>query len=174
ESEGVPGCLKHFPGHGRARLDSHVDMPRISARRSALRKDLSPYATLCRATRAVMVAHCTYPALDPSGVPATLSRAIVTDLLRGDLGHDGLAVADDMEMGAIVKSFGMADACRLALDAGNDILLVCYTPAAIMAAIEVSRGRATRRVRSFAASLPPPPRRFEPGLFEELLRDLGR
>lgn len=173
EAAEVPGCLKHFPGHGRARLDSHVGMPQIPANRHALDRDLTPYRKLSRPTRAVMVAHCTYPALDCSGLPATLSRVIVTDFLRGKLHHRGIAVADDMEMGAIVMTFGMQEACKRALHAGNDLLLVCYSRPAIETALGVARGRGSERLGKFIASLPSPPRRYQATRVQELLRDLA-
>lgn len=121
---GALPCLKHFPGHGDTRVDSHLALPRVERSRDDLdRIELAPFRALARepAVAAMMTAHVVYPALDPS--PATLSRAICTDLLRGALGFEGVLFSDDLEMKAIQQPLG--EAAILAVAAGCDALLVC-------------------------------------------------
>jgi beta-N-acetylhexosaminidase len=125
QSAGVAACTKHFPGHGDTAVDSHHALPRIDADAMALRdRELTPFrAAIDAGTRAVMTAHILAPALDPAR-PATLSRRILTDLLRGELGYDGLIVTDGMEMQAIAGTYGIERGSVLALAAGADAICV--------------------------------------------------
>lgn len=125
QSAGVAACTKHFPGHGDTAVDSHLAMPRIDASAEVLEtRDLVPFrAAIAAGTRAVMSAHILVPALDPDR-PATLSRRILTDLLRGELGYDGLIVTDGMEMQAIAAAYGIERGSVLALAAGADAICV--------------------------------------------------
>ena len=123
-SAGFLCCAKHFPGHGAATVDSHVGLPIIDVDRARLdRVELPPFrAAIAAGVPAVMLAHLIVPALDPTpGLPASLSRR-VTDLLRRDLGFAGLAVTDDLEMGALA-AIGQAAAGEAALKAGADFVL---------------------------------------------------
>ena len=130
EREGVTGCPKHFPGLGAAMLDSHDKLPMISrSREELLREDLQPYRHFMRRLTAVMVSHGLYPAFDNQ--PASLSRIVINDLLRRQLGFTGLVFTDDLEMGAI-ESFEKAVVD--AIHAGADMLLVCHTPEKAVAA----------------------------------------
>jgi len=122
---GVLSCAKHFPGHGDTLLDSHLALPRVDRPRDELEKiEIAPFRALARepAIASMMTAHVVYPALDPDR-PATLSRAISTDLLRGTLRFEGVLFSDDLEMKAIQCSAG--EAAVLAVAAGCDALLVC-------------------------------------------------
>ncbi|MBI2837205.1 MAG: beta-N-acetylhexosaminidase [Acidobacteria bacterium] len=126
---GVPGTLKHFPGLGRGECDSHLDLPFIPIKRSNLiLEDLHPFRKNLRHSPFVMVAHAFYPDFeenDDRPVPASLSRNIVTRLLRKDLGFDGVALTDDLLMGAL-RGFGdLPLISQLAFQAGNDMLLLC-------------------------------------------------
>ncbi|KUO16995.1 glycoside hydrolase family 3 protein [Streptomyces dysideae] len=125
QSAGVAACTKHFPGHGDTAVDSHHALPRIDADRSVLsERELSPFrAAFAAGTRAMMTAHILVPALDPDR-PATLSRRILTDLLRGELGYDGLIVTDGMEMQAISGTYGIERGSVLAIAAGADAICV--------------------------------------------------
>ncbi|MGW0332645.1 glycoside hydrolase family 3 protein [Streptomyces sp. NPDC003011] len=125
QSAGVAACTKHFPGHGDTAVDSHHALPRIDADASVLYdRELVPFrAAIAAGTRAVMTAHLLVPALDPDR-PATLSRRILTDLLRGELGYDGLIVTDGMEMQAIAGTYGIERGSVLALAAGADAICV--------------------------------------------------
>ncbi|MFD4685425.1 glycoside hydrolase family 3 protein [Streptomyces sp. NPDC058461] len=122
---GVAACTKHFPGHGDTAVDSHLALPRIDADPDVLAaRELAPFrAAIAAGTRAVMSAHILVPALDPAH-PATLSGRILTDLLRGELGYDGLIVTDGMEMQAISGTYGIERGSVLALAAGADAICV--------------------------------------------------
>jgi len=122
---GLLCCAKHFPGHGAATVDSHVALPIIDVDRARLdRVELPPFrAAIAAGVPAIMLAHLIVPALDPTpSLPASLSRRITTDLLRRELGFAGIAVTDDLEMGALA-SIGEAAAGERALEAGADFVL---------------------------------------------------
>ncbi|WP_073946558.1 glycoside hydrolase family 3 protein [Streptomyces kebangsaanensis] len=125
QSAGVAACTKHFPGHGDTAVDSHLALPRIDVDPAVLReRDLVPFrAAIDAGTSAVMSAHILVPALDPDR-PATLSRRILTDLLRGELGYEGLIVTDGMEMRAIAGTYGIERGSVLAVAAGADAICV--------------------------------------------------
>ena len=125
QSAGVAACTKHFPGHGDTAVDSHHALPRIDVDPGVLGdRELAPFrAAVAAGTRAVMSAHILVPALDPDR-PATLSRRILTDLLRGELGYDGLIVTDGMEMQAIAATYGIERGSVLAITAGADAICV--------------------------------------------------
>ncbi|MCZ7650767.1 MAG: beta-N-acetylhexosaminidase [Thermoanaerobaculia bacterium] len=124
-SRGVAGCPKHFPGLGGARADTHAAGAPIALSRGELARDLAPFRRLAPRAAAMMAGHAAYPAWDPSGLPATLSRRIATGLLRGNLGYRGLLFSDDLEMGALADRGGLAERAEAALAAGCDGLLVC-------------------------------------------------
>lgn len=121
---GLFACGKHFPGHGATRTDSHLELPRVDrGRGEVMTVDVAPFARAAAARMpAMMTAHVVYSALDPER-PATLSRAICTDLLRGDLGFEGALFSDDLEMKALTAP--IEESAVLAIAAGCDLLLVC-------------------------------------------------
>ncbi|MEU5886202.1 glycoside hydrolase family 3 protein [Streptomyces sp. NPDC047461] len=125
QSAGVAACTKHFPGHGDTAIDSHHALPRIDVDLPVLMsRELSPFrAAIAAGSRAVMSAHILVPALDPEH-PATLSHKVLTDLLRGELGYDGLIVTDGMEMRAIAGTYGIERGSVLAVAAGADAICV--------------------------------------------------
>ncbi|MGQ4431908.1 MULTISPECIES: glycoside hydrolase family 3 protein [unclassified Streptomyces] len=125
QAAGVAACTKHFPGHGDTAVDSHHALPRIDADLSVLeQRELLPFrAAIAAGSRAVMSAHILVPTLDPDH-PATLSLRILTDLLRGRLGYDGLIVTDGMEMQAIAATYGIERGSVLAIAAGADAICV--------------------------------------------------
>jgi beta-N-acetylhexosaminidase len=122
---GLVGCGKHFPGHGDTRTDSHLDLPIVEHGLERLRAiELAPFAVAARAgIDAIMTAHVLYPALDPDR-PATLSRRILTDLLRGELGFRGVIVSDDLGMKAVADRYSIEELAVLAVGAGADVLLI--------------------------------------------------
>ena len=122
QSGGVAACVKHFPGHGATEVDSHHALPTVDASREELRAvELAPFVDAFRAgALSLMTAHIVVPALDT--LPATLSRRILTGLLREELGYHGMVVTDALEMGAIAGTYGMGEAAVLALAAGADAL----------------------------------------------------
>uniref|UniRef100_UPI0015F027B3 glycoside hydrolase family 3 protein n=1 Tax=Streptomyces shenzhenensis TaxID=943815 RepID=UPI0015F027B3 len=125
QAAGVAACTKHFPGHGDTAVDSHLAVPRIDAPADVLRaRELVPFrAAVAAGTRAVMSAHILVPALDPAR-PGTLSHRVLTDLLRGELGYDGLIVTDGIEMRAIAGTHGIEHGSVLAIAAGADAICV--------------------------------------------------
>ena len=134
---GVISTLKHFPGHGDTSTDSHTGLPSIDKTYEQLKQnELIPFqACISAGAQMIMTAHIVYPQIetetyvskltgDTINLPATLSKTIITDILRGDMGFDGVVATDAMEMDAIAKHFDKYDAARLAIDAGVDILLM--------------------------------------------------
>ncbi|MFH1091530.1 MAG: beta-N-acetylhexosaminidase [Pseudomonadota bacterium] len=119
-------CAKHFPGSGDTRIDPHQDLPVVEHSADRMRQmELIPFKRAIESgLAAVMSTHIRYPGLDPDQ-PATFSRKILTGLLREELGFSGLILTDDLEMGAVVKHYGLGEAAVLAVAAGCDLLLVC-------------------------------------------------
>ncbi len=140
---GCLGCIKHFPGIGAVEFDPHSELPSVLCSGEELfETDLFPYVEHFRNgdARAVMIGHTAFPSIDlqetdSSGklLPSSLSYNFVTSLLRIKLGFDDLALTDDLEMGAILKNYGIGEASKMAFQAGNDFLLICNDPAAIRA-----------------------------------------
>jgi len=119
---GLVPVVKHFPGHGRANADSHDELTTTPALEDLWEVDLLPFALVPDGV-AVMVGHLVVPGLT-DGVPATLSPAAITGVLRGDLAFDGVVVTDDLAMGAVADLVDVATAARLALIAGADLLMI--------------------------------------------------
>jgi beta-glucosidase-like glycosyl hydrolase len=124
QDAGALACAKHFPGHGRTTVDSHIALPVVADSAGTLREtDLLPFAIAVESgVAAVMTAHVAYPALDPAGVPATLSPRIMNEL-RGRLGFDGLVVSDALIMDGALSGRRESDAAVEAVRAGVDLLL---------------------------------------------------
>ncbi len=123
-------AVKHFPGHGDTKLDTHIDLPQVPHSRERLEKvELVPFREAVKSDAdMVMTTHITFPAIDPTpGLPATLSKKVLTGLLRKELGFDGVIVTDDMEMGAIAENFGTSVAAVRAIQAGADVILVGHS-----------------------------------------------
>jgi beta-N-acetylhexosaminidase len=122
---GVLACGKHFPGHGDTDIDSHLALPRLGHARDRLdRVELAPFRAARGKLSAIMTAHVVFDAF-AAGRPATLAREVVSDLLRGELGFDGVVLSDDLEMKAVADHYGIEQAACLAIEAGCDTLLVC-------------------------------------------------
>lgn len=165
--EGVACCVKHFPGHGDTHLDSHLDLPVVDKPRHLLDAlELAPFRALRDEATAMMTAHIVYPRIDPKH-PATLSRAILGDLLRDEWRYDGVVITDSLMMKAIHDRYGHGRAAVLALQAGADIVMALGTVeeqsaaiAAIQAALdrgELDRGallRARARLDALATRFP--------------------
>ena len=119
---GVLPVIKHLPGHGRARLDSHLSLPVVDAPRAVLRRtDWQPFVT-CRGAPLAITAHVLFEALDPDR-PATLSARVIEEVIRGELGFEGALISDDLSMGALAGSLGGRAAAARA--AGCDLALHC-------------------------------------------------
>jgi beta-N-acetylhexosaminidase len=193
--DGVVGCLKHFPGLGAAAIDSHEDLPSIELPESVIDDvDLFPYRALLdsQSPFAVMVAHSAYPnhplqEMDSEGrpLPASLSRNFSTVLLRERLGFEGVTITDDLEMGAIIKNYGIGTACVHAIIAGADMLAICADPSHIregyeavlsavdagyieLARIDESMSRIAKLKHQMKEPLP-----FDPQRLSELSREIA-
>ena len=134
---GVISTLKHFPGHGDTDTDSHTGLPCINKSYEELKQnELIPFQACIEAgSQMIMTAHIVYPQIEKQtyiskltgeaiNLPATLSKTIISDILRGDMGYSGVVITDAMEMDAIAKHFDRIDAAKLAIEAGVDILLI--------------------------------------------------
>ncbi|HEX8784877.1 MAG TPA: beta-N-acetylhexosaminidase [Telluria sp.] len=122
-SEGVACCVKHFPGHGDTHVDSHRDLPTVDKPLAELERfEFAPFRAALPTAPAVMTAHIVYPALDPDS-PATMSRAILTGLLREQWGYEGVIITDGMDMHAIAHRYGAGQAAVNALLAGADMVM---------------------------------------------------
>jgi beta-N-acetylhexosaminidase len=144
EQAGLATVAKHFPGHGTTASDSHFSLPRIEADLETLsRSDLVPFRHAFGAgLPALMTAHVQVPALEPDGTPASLSPRVVTGLLRGTLGFDGLVITDDLEMRAISGELGVGEAAVRAILAGADMVMVIWTPQRKQEVLEALRAAA--------------------------------
>lgn len=138
-SEGIRSCGKHFPGYSRASIDAHHELPTIDLSRSELAThELAVFEHFSTQEKSggnevdsMMIGHAFYPALDPSGVPSSLSRRVITELLRGELGFRGLVMTDDLDMGAILEPYGKGESgleqvIHTAINAGNDVAMICH------------------------------------------------
>jgi beta-N-acetylhexosaminidase len=125
EENGALSTVKHFPGHGDTLVDSHLDLPIVSSDRAHLETvELPPFsAAFAAGASTLMTGHLAVPALDPDGAPATLSPKMIEDLLRRDMGFDGLVVSDSLDMGGIARHYAPAEAAVQTLLAGTDLLL---------------------------------------------------
>ncbi|HJR07237.1 MAG TPA: glycoside hydrolase family 3 N-terminal domain-containing protein [Pyrinomonadaceae bacterium] len=140
QGQGCLGCAKHFPGIGAGEVDSHEEMPIINlSHEDLIAQDLAPYIELFQRednmVHAVMVSHGGFPKVDlrrgTAGgrlIPASINPQIVTKLLREELGYTGLVVTDDLEMGAIARHYEIEETVRRAVEAGEDMLLICARP----------------------------------------------
>jgi beta-N-acetylhexosaminidase len=177
---GVLTCGKHFPGYAAASLDPHHDLPRIDRTRAELLgTELAIFRHFAGKVPSIMVGHAWYPAFDHERVPASLSRRVVTDLLKTELGFSGLAVTDDLDMGAIVNEYALRETISRAIQAGNDLAVICHRipmveeAQGVLAAMEAKDlDRALEAVAVFKRKLPPPDV-FSEDRFQELDAKVG-
>ncbi|HLI65734.1 MAG TPA: beta-N-acetylhexosaminidase [Caulobacteraceae bacterium] len=158
---GVLPVVKHMPGHGRARADSHEALPVVEASRAELERDFAPFRALADLP-AGMTAHVVYTALDPAA-PATTSARVIGETIRGDIGFQGLLLSDDLSMNALSGSLG--ERARAALAAGCDLALHCNGDAAEMRAVAEGvrplQGLAAERAEAALARIAGPPEAFD-------------
>lgn len=148
QGQGIASCGKHFPGYSAATSDAHYQLPRIDRSREELdENELAVFRAFAgrggspnrlgaiEVSRpylgkgmvdSMMICHGWYPCFEPKKTPATLSRRIITDLLRTELGFDGLIMTDDLDMGAILTGYTLEDTIRLVIAAGNDLAMICH------------------------------------------------
>jgi beta-N-acetylhexosaminidase len=139
---------KHFPGHGDTDTDSHTDLPTLAADEDRIRTvEMKPFqAAIAHGVDSVMTAHIMAPALDPAKVPSTVSRKVLTGLLREELGFKGIIVTDALTMAGIRKVYGDGEGAVRAIEAGADILLAPPNPELVIRAVTaaVEKGRIPR------------------------------
>ena len=124
QSSGALSCIKHFPGAGSSTKDSHLELPIIDdPKEQLLNYNMYPFVNLTKSD-ALMTSHCIYKSFDET--PSTLSHILLTDVLRKQIGFNGLIISDGMEMNAIKDYYGIGEGCVMALNAGCDILLLCH------------------------------------------------
>ncbi len=157
QAGGVIPAVKHFPGHGDTAVDSHVGLPRVDHDLARLRRfELLPFREAIKnGAEAVMVAHILLPKIDPT-YPASMSREIITDLLKNELQFTGLVVTDDMTMGAITENYSVDQATVQSIQAGSDLVLVCHDyekEAAVLEAIKKAVDDGTIPVSRIEASV---------------------
>ena len=171
ESAGVRGCGKHFPGHGDTATDSHLELPIVRKSERELREiELPPFVAAAKAkVPMIMTAHVVYPSVDEK--PATLSSRWLTDILRKEIGFDGVIVSDDFDMKALAGRWPVEETIVQSLLAGADAFLLCRDPevqaraeaalesaaakdAKVRARVEESAARLERFRRSLV--VPPP------------------
>ena len=137
QSAGVMAVAKHFPGHGDTHLDSHVALPVVEGTKEELEMHLAPFKHAVHdGVMGIMTSHILFPHLEQAGLPATMSRSIITGLLRSELGFKGLIFSDCMEMDAIAKHYGTVKGAVAALKAGVDLVCISHRVALGCEAVE--------------------------------------
>jgi beta-N-acetylhexosaminidase len=125
--QGIASCGKHFPGYTCAKSDAHFELPKIDRTREELdQNELAVFRQFIDKIDSMMICHGWYPSLEAERTPASLSRRIITDLLRNEFGFDGLVMTDDLDMGAILNGYALEQTIRLAINAGNDLVMICH------------------------------------------------
>jgi beta-N-acetylhexosaminidase len=197
--QGIASCGKHFPGYSAATSDAHFQLPRIDRTREELdREELAVFREFIgrggspNRSRAIevnrpylstvdsmMICHAWYPCFEPQPTPATVSRRIVTELLRNEFAFDGLIMTDDLDMGAILTGYRLDDTIRLCLEAGNDMMMLCHrvpeieTVHRILATSPSDQiERAQQHVGNFKKNLSPP-QKFSASAFQEINREIA-
>jgi len=129
QEAGVLACAKHFPGHGDTNVDSHLALPVVDKPEEVVwnRELVSFRAAIAAGVKGIMSAHVVFPAFEPERIPGTVSRNVITGLMRKRLGFEGIILSDGMEMNAVMDLFGIEEGTRRALSAGIDIALICHS-----------------------------------------------
>jgi beta-N-acetylhexosaminidase len=177
---GILSCGKHFPGYSAATVDAHHDLPKIERSRAELdHEELAVFRQFVSKVDSMMICHGWYPAFNAAKRPASLSREIVTRLLREEFGYDGLVMTDDLDMGAILNEYGLDETIRLAIEAGNDWVMICHRVAEIekvhsvlgtLRAAQIDRALASvARTKTTLAG----PDEFSEAKFKEIDREIG-
>ena len=164
QAEGIASCGKHFPGYSRAPLDAHHELPEINLSREDLEAhELAVFRHFTDQIDSMMIGHAFFPALESTRTPASLSRAVITGLLRQECGFKGLVMTDDLDMGAILNHYGLEETIRLAITAGNDLAMICHRIPTVedawktldrLPAVELDR--ALENLHRFKAKMAPP------------------
>ena len=199
--QGIASCGKHFPGYSAATSDAHFQLPRIDRTLEELdENELAvfrafigrggspnppwaievnrPYLEQGRVD-SMMVCHAWYPCFEPEPMPATVSRRIVTELLRNEFAFEGLIMTDDLDMGAILIGYRLDDTIRLTVEAGNDIVMLCHrvpeieTVQRILGTLPSDQiERAQQHIADFKKNLSPP-QQFSESAFDEINQEIA-
>ncbi len=180
QGEGVQGTIKHFPGYSLCSKDPHGSLPIVNRTREEMeREELKVFRAMMPASACVMIGHAVYPHLDPQRLPSSLSPAIIRDLLRQEVGCDAMVMTDDLEMGAIAREHGIGPTVRMAMEAGNDLLLFCHQLECVEFALETLRSmpaeslaRPLQAMAAFKEKLQPAPV-WDPARFREINAEIG-
>jgi beta-N-acetylhexosaminidase len=179
--QGIASCGKHFPGYSAATSDAHFQLPRIDRTREELdRNELAVFREVVGDIDSMMVCHAWYPCFEPEPTPATVSRRIVTELLRNEFAFEGLIMTDDLDMGAILIGYRLDDTIRLTLEAGNDIMMLCHrvpeieTVQRILGTLPSDQiERAQQHIANFKKNLSPP-QQFSESAFHEIDKEIAK
>jgi len=180
--QGIASCGKHFPGYSAATSDAHYQLPRIDRTREELNQsELAVFRRFVNDVDSMMICHGWYPCFETEKTPASLSRRVITDLLRDEFGFNGLAMTDDLDMGAILTGYTLEDTIRFGLMAGNDVVMICHripeieNVRRILGTLPADQiDRALESVARFKKGLTPPDE-FSERAFQEIdkeIRDL--
>jgi beta-N-acetylhexosaminidase len=178
--QGIASCGKHFPGYSAATSDAHFQLPRIDRSREELDlNELAVFRQFIRDVDSMMICHAWYPCFEPQPKPATVSRRIVSELLRNEFGFDGLIMTDDLDMGAILTGYRLDDTIRLTLEAGNDMMMICHrvpeieTVHRILGTLPSDQiERAQQHIDDFKKKLSPP-LKFSDSAFREINQEIA-
>jgi beta-N-acetylhexosaminidase len=199
--QGIASCGKHFPGYSAATSDAHYQLPRIDRTREELNQnELAVFRRFIgrggspnrlgaievnrpylkeSIIDSMMICHGWYPCFESHPTPATVSRRIVTELLRNEFGFEGLVMTDDLDMGAILIRYRLDDTIRLCLEAGNDIMMLCHrvpeieTVQRILGTLPSDQiERAQQHISEFKKNLSPP-LKFSETAFQEINREIA-
>ena len=178
--QGIASCGKHFPGYSAATSDAHFQLPMIDRTREELDlNELAVFRQFVGDVDSMMICHAWYPCFEPQPTPATVSRRIVTELLRNEFGFDGLIMTDDLDMGAILTAYRLDDTIRLCLEAGNDIMMLCHRVPEIETVLRIlgtlpsdQIERAQQHIGKFKKNLSPP-QKFSESAFQEINTEIA-
>ena len=176
QAAGVRGTVKHFPGYTHCGLDPHGDLPRVDRTRAQIdAEELRAFRAFVTDADSFMIGHAWFPAWHPEPFPASLSPRIVGDLLLRDLGYRGLVMTDDLEMGAVAARYGAKKATRLAIAAGEHMVMFCHNPACAeiaadtLAALPAANLQpAQTALAAIKQKLSRVPKNFDPAAFRDI------
>jgi beta-N-acetylhexosaminidase len=178
-AQGVASCGKHFPGYSAAKIDAHHELPRIDRTREELERDeLAVFRAFVGQVDSMMICHGWYPILEPQKTPASLSPRVIHQVLRREMGFEGLVMTDDLDMGAILNEYSLEETLGMAMAAGNDLAMICHRTGEIENAVRILEDlpsehidRALASVERFKWSVQPP-HEFSEAAFREIDREV--